>query len=107
MVNTTVPVMTGGNSLWMGLTKMPTSVATTPPTIMAPATADSPPPAGGDGLHAGQIGEADAAESPAVPRRTVPPMGKSCSSVDDGGHHQRRLDEEHPLGSGAGPRRGR
>ena len=43
MVNTTVPVMTGGNRRRMGLINTPTSVATMPPTIMAPATADSPP----------------------------------------------------------------
>ena len=44
MVNTTVPVMTGGKSLRTGLMNTPTSVATTPPTIMAPATAARPPP---------------------------------------------------------------
>ena len=43
MVNTTVPVMTGGNSLRIGLMKMPTSAATAPPTIIAPDTAANPP----------------------------------------------------------------
>ena len=43
MVNTTVPVMTGGNSLRIGLMKIPTSAATAPPTIIAPDTAANPP----------------------------------------------------------------
>ena len=44
MVNTTVPVMTGGNSMRIFFTKIPTSTATTPPTSMAPAMALTPPP---------------------------------------------------------------
>ena len=44
MVNTTVPVITGGNSLRMRLTNTPTRMATTPPTTMAPAMAAIPPP---------------------------------------------------------------
>ena len=44
MVNTTVPVITGGNKSRIFLTKMPTTMATTPPTSMAPAMAAMPPP---------------------------------------------------------------
>ena len=44
MVNTTVPVMTGGNKSRIFLTKIPTMMATMPPTSMAPAMADTPPP---------------------------------------------------------------
>ncbi len=44
MVNTTVPVITGGNSSRIFLTNRPTMTATTPPTSMAPAMADTPPP---------------------------------------------------------------
>ena len=44
MVNTTVPVITGGNSRRIFLTNTPTSTATMPPTIMAPAMAATPPP---------------------------------------------------------------
>ena len=44
MVNTTVPVITGGNSSRIFWTKRPTRTATMPPTIMAPAMAATPPP---------------------------------------------------------------
>ena len=45
MVKTTVPVITGGNRRRIFFTNTPTTMATIPPTIMAPATAPTPPPA--------------------------------------------------------------
>ena len=44
MVNTTVPVMTGGKNRRIFRTKIPTRIATTPPTTIAPAMAAIPPP---------------------------------------------------------------
>ena len=58
-----------------------------------------PAVAGDDGLHAGQIGEADA-EDHRQSRAEPSPDGKKLQQRGDGGHHQRRLDEEHPLALG-------
>ena len=44
MVNTTVPVISGGKNLRMLLTNIPTTTATIPPTIIAPTIALTPPP---------------------------------------------------------------
>lgn len=79
MVNTTVPVMTGGNRRRMGLMKMPTSVATTPPTIMAPATADSPPPEAMACILGRYAKLTPKMTGSPAPNR--PPMGNSSNSV--------------------------
>ena len=80
MVNTTVPVMTGGNRRRMGLINTPTSVATMPPTIMAPATAASPPLPEAMACMLGKYAKLTPkiTGSPAPNR---PPMGNSSSSV--------------------------
>ena len=64
----------------MGLMKMPTSAATTPPTIMAPATADSPPPPEAMACILGRYAKLTP-KMTGSPAPNRPPMGNSSSSV--------------------------